>query len=74
MADQEQKAIEFIQQAEKKLKSSSGFLGSLLGFAALLYYVMQLLRIYVAPSLRRRLCYGARLIDGDSLGFDLGLA
>lgn len=31
MADQEQKAIEFIQQAEKKLKSSSGFLGSLLG-------------------------------------------
>ncbi|KAH3859036.1 alpha-soluble NSF attachment protein-like [Dreissena polymorpha] len=31
MADQEQKAIQFVEEAEKKLKSSKGFFGSMFG-------------------------------------------
>jgi alpha-soluble NSF attachment protein len=32
MADNEQKALQLIAEAEKKLTSSKGFLGSLFGF------------------------------------------
>ena len=31
MADNEQKGVQFIEEAEKKLKSSKGFFGSLFG-------------------------------------------
>jgi alpha-soluble NSF attachment protein len=31
MADQEQKALQFVEEAEKKLKSSKGFFASVFG-------------------------------------------
>lgn len=53
MADQEQKALELITQAEKKLKSSTGFLGSLMGLdlhaSDLMSSDIECNVIYIAP-------------------------
>lgn len=38
MADQEQKGIELVAEAERKLRSAQGFLGALFGYAHLINY------------------------------------
>jgi len=37
MGDPEQKAMELVAQAEKKMKSSGGFFGNLMGYGLVVY-------------------------------------
>ena len=45
MADQEQKALQLMAEADKKMKSSSGFLSNLFGYC-MHSYILEIMWIY----------------------------